>query len=36
MHVLLAFAPFLSFCLIALHLYQVGEVVPDEHETHGH
>lgn len=39
MHILFAFAPFLAFLLLAYHLYQVGEVVPENHDhdhDHGH
>lgn len=31
-HLLFAFAPFLTFCLITWHLFQVGEVIPHEHK----
>jgi hypothetical protein len=34
MHLLFAFAPFLTFILLGLHLFQVGEVVPDDHGHH--
>lgn len=36
MHLLFAFAPFLTFILLGLHLFQVGEVVPDDHGHHHH
>jgi hypothetical protein len=35
MSVLFAFAPFLTFVLLGIHLYQVGEVIPEhDHGSH--
>lgn len=34
MHLLFAFAPFVTFILLGLHLFQIGEVVSDEHAPH--
>ncbi len=36
MHLLLAFAPFLTFILLGLHLFQIGEVVPEHDHGHHH
>lgn len=34
MHLLFAFAPFVTFILLGLHLFQIGEVVTDDHAHH--